>query len=212
MNENDKLPLIDEGEEREMAQIPCAWCGWNFRNIGQTEKYSTGSPANDVLPKDILRCVLTCGKCGGKTVFQLEDGYALTFLPGKLLTEGLRNIVAPNAKEMHEEALLCFYGGSGRGTVAFCRSAVEEALAHKNVPGRDLDAKIKNAPKDILGDEEKALANGARLTGRNAIHRMAEVSDSQGMLALTTTADLLNHIAQQRSLPASQSEKGNNGT
>jgi len=111
---------------------------------------------------------------------------------------------------MLEEALLCLYGASGRGTVAFCRSAVEEALAHKNVPGSSLDQKIKNA-KTILGDEERTLANGARLTGRNAIHRMAEATNSQAMLALTTTADLLNHIAQQTPLPASQSGTGSNG-
>lgn len=204
MEENDKLPLIDEGEGKEMPQIPCAWCEWNFRNIGQTATYSDESPAGKVLPKDILRCVLTCGQCRKKTVFQLENGYALTFLPGKLLTVDLQSDVAPNAKEMLEEALLCFYGGSGRGTVAFCRSAVEEALAHKNVPGNVLDQKIKNAPKTILGDEERTLANGARLTGRNAIHRMAEATDPQAMLALTTAADLINHISQQTPLPASK--------
>ena len=111
---------------------------------------------------------------------------------------------------MFEEALLCFYGGSNRGTVAMCRSAVEEALDGKNVTGDNLAAKIENTPKSILADEEKSQATGARLTGRNALHRMAEVSTTQAMLALTTTTGLINHIGQQRALPASQSEPNSN--
>ena len=193
-----------------MAQIPCASCGFNHRAIGQTARFSEGSPAAAVLNKDVLRGVLTCGKCGGKTVFQLEDGYGLSYLPGKLFVEDLRRDVAPNAQEMFREALLCFYGASGRGAVAFCRSAVEEALANKNVPGANLDAKIKNAPKSILGDEQRSQATGARLIRRNALHRMAMVSNTQGILALTTTIDLLNHTAQQTRLPALQSGTSNN--
>ena len=64
-----------------------------------------------------------------------------------------------------------------------------------------MDKKIKNAPNSILGDEQRTLAIGARLSGRNVVHRMAEVTDAQAVLALTTTVDLVNHIAGQPALP-----------
>jgi len=195
-----------------MPQIPCSWCDFNHRIIDQTTRPSAGSTFDKILDKDELLSVLTCGACGKKSLFRLSNGYALTFLPGKIITEDLRNDVAPNAADMFQEAMLCFYGSSGRGTVAFCRSAVEEALADKNVPGSTLDKKIKNAPTSMLGDEEKTLANGARLTGRNAIHRMATVTDSQAILALTATTSLLNHIAQQAALPESSPDSDNDGS
>ena len=192
-----------------MPQIPCSWCNFNNRLIEQTARH-LGSDNDKVLYKDELSSVLTCGACGKKSFFRLMNGYALTFLPGKIITEDLRNDVAPNATEMFQEAMLCFYGSSGRGTFAFCRAAVEEALAEKNVKGANLDSKIKNAPNSILGDEEKTMAT--RLTGVNAIHRMATVNDSGAMLALMTTTSLLNHIAQQAALPESSPESVNDGS
>jgi hypothetical protein len=203
--ENATLPETQEGEIG-MPQIACSVCGFNYRTISQTASAMEGSEAARIHREDVLRGLLTCGSCGEKIIFQLQDGYALTFLPGKILTDDLRKDAAPNAKEMFNEAVRCFYGDSGRGVVAFCRSAVEEALAHKNVRDGDLNQKIANTPRNMLGDEERSQATGARLTGRNALHRMASISDSQVMLALQTTVDLLNHIALQEPLPASQSE------
>ena len=83
MDKNDKLPPITEMEEEQMAQIPCSWCGFNHRAIGQSAGFSEGSPAGKVLYEDVLRSVLTCGQCKQKTVFQLERGYGLSYLPGK---------------------------------------------------------------------------------------------------------------------------------
>ena len=63
------------------------------------------------------------------------------------------------------------------------------------VKGSVLSAKIPNAQTmRILGGEEVAQAQGARLVGRGALHRMATVSQTQAMIALGATVDLLNHI------------------
>ena len=123
----------------------------------------------------------------------------------------LKEDVAPNTKEMINEAVLCFFGSSYRGVVAFCRSALEEALEAKNVKGDDLFKKIEAAKKgELLGDVEVSQAHGARLVGREALHRMGIVSQAQGMLALAATVDLLNHITKQKPLPALQSKKDSN--
>ena len=212
--ENATLPAAQIGGD-EMPEIVCVGCGNEHGLIYQGYVWAGGRN-----PGGSIRGVLTCHRpidpnnlnssnCNQKTVFELTRN-AVTWAPGNTFKEGLRQDVAEDAKEMFREALLCFYGGSGRGTVVMCRSTVEEALTEKNVTGDNLDARIKNAPDSILGDEERTSANGARLTGRNAAHRMAEVTTAQAMLALVTTVDLVNHIAQQSALPASQSEPDNN--
>ena len=90
------------------AQIPCVWCGFNNRAIGQTAGCYENSEAAGVLHKDILWGVLTCGGCGERSVFQLKDGYGLGYLPGKLFQEAVAPGVADNAKEMIGEARLSF--------------------------------------------------------------------------------------------------------
>ena len=178
-----------------MAAVACAKCE-EVREIAVVY-VTTGKPTVDVLSGTV-----TCEHCGSQTVFKLKQN-SIRYYPGGI-ESGLTSQAAANAKEMVEEAHRCFYGGSYRGVVAFCRSAVEEALDDKNVTGSDLNQKTERARKatpPILGDEEVSMSHGARLTGRNAIHRMAEVSERQAMLALTAASELVNHVAQQPAIP-----------
>lgn len=202
------LPSSEEMEV-EMAILRCVYCG--SERVIDNSGYYNRKVTSELLLDDTIRGYLSCGHCGLRTIFELQ-GKTLTFLPGRAVEENLTNDVDDNAREMFEEALLCLYGGSGRGVVAFARSAVEEALSAKRVEGKNLDAKIPNAKKHgILGDEEASQVHGARLSGRNALHRMQEVSQLQAMIALSATVFLLNHIAEQEPVPASQLETDSNG-
>ena len=106
--------------------------------------------------------------CNAHTVFEIT-GSSVSFLPGKLFEVDLDSKVGAEIRRLFNEALLCFYGRSGAGTVAMCRSAIEEGLDDKGAKGRDLHEKIPDA-KDrlhILGDEQVAQAHTARLIGRD---------------------------------------------
>ena len=207
VEEEVRLPVNQIGEEH-MAAVTCVSCGHQRRV--RVEYKGTGSSTDDV-----LRGVLTCKRkearkqlCNGITVFELaNDG--MTFYPGRLFEEDLQKGVAPDAREMMGEAVRCFYGASNRGTVAFCRSAAEEALAAKEVPGRDLDAKIKKAG-DYLSDDEKTFAHSARLVGRNAIHHMAVVSTAAALGSLNNTIEFLNVVQRKEPFPEWQSKQGSN--
>jgi len=174
----DTLPVSQDGEE-EMALITCIGCGDTKRV--RVQYASTGNLADDV-----LRGTLTCTHkvrpnrpCNTVTVFEVARD-AVTFYPGRLFQDDLHLNIAQDAREMLSEALLCFYGNSYRGVVVFCRSAAEEALVSQDVPGLSLTAKIENAG-DYLTAEEHALANAARIIGRNAIHRLAIVSTANAL-------------------------------
>ena len=192
-----------------MAILKCAWCGFN-REIENSGYFKAGLVYHPILT-DIIRGYLECGNCKRRTIFTLE-GRAFTYLPGRIFEEDVTGNVAPNAREMFEEALLCLYGGSGRGVVSFARSAVEEALSAKGVTGKDLFKKIADAKKHgILGEAEEAQANNARLVGKLTLHYMMEVTQAEAIGALVATVSLLNHIAKQKPAPASQSGTESNG-
>ena len=200
-NEQNKLTPTQELEE-QMAVIICAWCE-NKRNIvhnpGMTDTHTN---------KDVIRGVLTCGNpsCRRKTLFEMT-GNDPSFLPGKLFQEDLRQNVDKDARTMFEDACLCMYGSSYRGVVAMCRSAVEAELEVKNVHGKKRDElydKIETAKEGGLLDEvHYTEAHSARITGRDVLHRIGNVSLSQAILALTATADVLNYLAPKPPLPAS---------
>ena len=78
-----------------------------------------------------------------------------------------------------------------------CRAAIEESLDKKRVKGKDLFEKIENAKGTYLGDGEVAIATGARLIGRDALHHGLEVTLTQAAVMLSATAEVVNHIAQQ---------------
>lgn len=158
---------------------------------------------------DRFNIVLICCVCQRRSVYGVEDN-SIVFNPERTFDEDLASDVHELTREMFDEALLCFYGTSFRGTVAMCRSSVEAALESKNVAGRDLYHKITNAKESkILGDEQVSHAHLARLYGRDALHHMKNVSQSQAQLILGATVQILNHIAQQETLPASPSVTGN---
>lgn len=205
------LPPDLEGEEEPMM-ITCMECG-NLRQVEVNPTFLEMSDVAAMLERrrtDVLRGTLRCSQCSTETAFELTGGH-LTFIQSKGMYPALDSKVAPNAKEMFHEAIRCFQGTSYRGVVAMCRSALWEALDAKNVKGRELDPKIKNArkldpppsgkPNGFLEDDWVARSHGARLTGNYALHRMARVELHQAQLALAATADLVNHIAEQPAMP-----------
>jgi len=160
---------------------------------------------NDWMDRSTIRAAFTCGNCGGVSVFEMRGDNIITFNPGRMVNgpDELGSATPERAREAYSEAMLCYYGAAYRGTVAMCRSAVEEALDDKGAKGRDLHTKVEDAKSrlNILGDEEVALAQGARLVGRNALHRGASVTQTQATVALGATFDLVNHIASQTPSP-----------
>lgn len=191
-------------EEDGVAQIVCAHCG-NTRSL--THLANQGMMMAQWVYEDRIMATLVCGECKGKSVFHMR-GNNITFLPGKVIDRPETDIGA-DALAAFDEAVAAYEGQSYRACVAFCRSAVEDSLDHKNVPGQELFGKAQNAHgKGLpLDDEAFALATGARLIGRNTLHRKMEVSASQALAMLSGTLDVLNHIGAQ---PAMQSGTDSN--
>ena len=112
MNENDTLPPIEEMEAEEMPEIVCVKCGRGHSLVNQ------GIPwAGSREPFATIRGTLACHSpadttrgepCTGQTLFELTRN-AISWAPGKLFQEDLRQTVAPNARTMFNEALLSFY-------------------------------------------------------------------------------------------------------
>jgi hypothetical protein len=183
-------------EAQDMAQIPCSWCGFNLRVITQTVNPPSSLPdALNWLYKDVLRCVLTCGKCEKKTVFQLEGGYGLTYLPGKDILVEL-NLKAPaDSQEMYEQARLCFFGAAYRAAAVMGRACLEQALVGKGFVTGKLEEKIDEAKKKgILGNREYALAHGSRLVGNDSIHEAKDITQAHLLAALAAGATVVNHL------------------
>ena len=208
-DEDAKLAPPQELEE-SMAEITCVECGTKHFIDNHGFRGSGGM----MVPTTVLQGVLVCrGKdynhaCKSKTVFELT-GNSTTFAPGKLFENDLRG-VTPEVRDLFEEAVLCFYGKAHKGVVGMCRSAVEQSLDEKNAPGPNLYEKIEGVPDSFLGPEQKTAAHATRLSGRNALHRLAQVTQAQALTALNVTIDLVNHISAQAPLPASQSGTGSN--
>ncbi len=184
-----------------MAEIPCAWCGRtrtvSLDNLSHTYMQTRFS-------QDIVRGTLTCAFCQKHTLFEMTGNDA-TYLPGQLYQEDLEPNVPESAREAFEDALKAMLGSCYRGTVALCRSAIEEALDAQYVPGNNLFEKASKAKGTILRDIEFSHADGARVLGRDALHKGKPVSMSEAELAIIITVQLLNHIAERPPYPASQS-------
>jgi len=178
-----------------MAQVNCTGCG-NYCVIQLTasviriarEGITNASP-------DKIRGVYICPQCTTQTLFE-QTGDALTFMPGAMFSEDMSPNAPDQVKDAFQDALRCFYGQGHRGAVGMCRSAIEESLDAKGAKGNDLYQKIEFAKNTlgILGDEQVAAAQAARLIGRNALHRGMDISPTQAMLALQATLDLINYI------------------
>lgn len=186
-----------------MADIACSFCGVSRPIVTLASKGGVYAPW---VYDDQIRGSVICGSCSHESVFHMR-GDTLTYLPGQIIMKPDSDI-GDDARESFEEATRAFYGRCYRATVAFCRSSVEDSLDYKKVLGDNLFNKAhaahgKNLPLD---DEAFALATGARLIGRNALHRKMNVTMSQALAMLTGTLDLLNHIGKQ---PAMQSGLSN---
>ena len=201
---NDKLtPTEMQLEKKDMGRITCSQCGV-ARNL-MNGKFPW--PPDKI---DVVKGVLTCGECKTDNAFEMK-GDEITYLPGTLFSTGYAQSVPQSIKLLFWEALRCFYGAAYQAVIIMCRSCVEEALDNKNVSGVNIFAKIESAKEaGILDDELMMLAHGARLIGRNAAHRGALFSQSQGLAALNATLDLINHIGLQPPLIALQSGTDSN--
>ena len=178
-----------------MAQIPCAWCGFNYRAIGQTTRPMDGSAAAKVHHGDVLRGILTCGDCGEKSVFELKDGYALTDLPGKDILLELNRNAPTQSREMYEEARLCFFGAALRAAAVMGRACLEQALVKKGYTKGKLEEKIDEAKKKgDLYDREVGLAHSSRLVGNDAIHEAKDIIPACLLAALAASATITNHL------------------
>lgn len=178
-----------------MAQIGCTKCG-NYCEIQVTasmarvlrEGITTAQP-------ETIRGVFICSQCSTQNVFEMA-GNTITFLPGALFVQDLTTKAPSGVVSSFNDALRCFYGQGYRGTVAMCRSAVEDALDARGAKGNDLSQKIHHAQNTlgIVSYEEVAAAQNARLIGRNALHRGMEINHTQAMLALQGSLDFINFL------------------
>jgi hypothetical protein len=195
------LPQEAQGEASEMALVACADCG-QLHDVASVRRgqdaLGRGRPA---VPTKLLG-TLVCGICRSRTVFELE-GPAIRFAPGDVLRVTVPRGVDASASASFEEAMTCFYGRAYRAVAAMCRSALEEELDAKHVPGRDLEKKIDAAlANNLINQEHVALAHGSRVVGNHALHRMRVVLPGEALAALLNTATLLTHISGQPPMSA----------
>lgn len=176
-----------------MAEIICPVCD-RIRTISNSGYLHSGGRRHT----DMLKAVLVCGNCKKEIVFGML-GDAINFMPGNLFSQDVDPSVPKEATDAFDDAIRCFYGAGYRGVVTMCRSTVEESLDAKGATGRNLPTKIEDAQNrlKILGSEQVSYAQASGLIGRNALHRGASISQTQAMLALQATLDLINHIAAQ---------------
>jgi len=195
--------LLQLKRRRLVMELRCAWCG-DSRELQLAHYRRTAS--DGIYVYDRLLVTIHCKQCRRDTTYEIE-GMAVIGAPTRLMTGQIAEGIPAEVKSLVEEATRCFYAQAYRAVVALCRSAVEEALDQKNVPGRYLDDKITNARNSnpaILDEQQETQATAARLAGRNALHRGQQVNQTQAVLAVTSTVELVNHIAVQQPLPARQ--------
>ena len=183
MEEQEAKLLVDQDEEEDMAVIPCAECGIEHVFHNRFDVAAAGSPSAQH-SDDIIRG---------------------TLLPGRLLRQDLHIRAQPNAKEMIEEALKCFYGGSYPGVVAMCRSAITEELLGKGVGNRndsvpDLVRKAKEV--GLVETPDEAHAETTRLIARGTLHHMEKVNEDDAVLTIRGAVIFINNVAGRQPKPA----------
>ena len=191
-----------------MAYFACAGCGRHIgvrfeRLAAEFDRAIDRVLDGKVGGRDVVNGTVRCYECDERTAFEIH-GTDMRWYSTKDEFGQTSDSVPDVVRTMHAEALLCFFGNAYRAVPGMCRSCVEQSLIAKRVEGKNIDTLIQNAPKQIMGDEERMLANGARLIGRNSLHRLAPVTRAQALAMITATTDLINHIAAQQPLPASQ--------
>jgi len=216
LTEEETKPRLapTDGLEEEMAIIKCVQCG-HERGVAISPSLWQGIELNE----DVLQAVLVCKypvgdptfergqgvPCNGRTVFELT-GNAITFAPGKLFERDLSRRVTTEVAGLFNEAVSCFYSRAYKSTLGMCRSAFEQVLDEKNVKGRDLFKKTAEALEvGMIDPPKKTLIDGTRLGAAEALHHLGDVSQAQALTIMNVTIEVVNHIAAQEPLPASQS-------
>ena len=112
---------------------------------------------------------------------------------------------------LFDEAALAYWALAYGASLIMARACVEASLKEKNVPGYGLKEIISNAEKSNLLDARQVTqAESAKLYGDDIVHNLLTVTQLEALLALHATVQLVEHIARQAPLPATQSGKGSN--
>lgn len=189
-----KMPPPQEMGADGMAEISCVKCG-RTREI-EVDRNVIGISRDD--PRDIIRAVLICRHCDGRTVFELT-GNVVTLFPGANPYGELANTVPENVVDVFSEAELCYYGMANRAAVSMSRACVEQALSNVGITNGNLEQRIDEAKeKGVLGDQERMLAHGSRLAGNNALHEAPSINPGEVPPVLAAAVNIVNHISAHR--------------
>lgn len=161
--------------------------------------------------RTILAGTLKCS-CGHQTPLNAEAAFPFgsSIVNTREVASDLPAEAPAEVKGAYSEARTCIYGGAYRAAVAFCRTTGEEMLRANGYKG-DFNNQIKSAKCDgFIDDQLEMLATGARLIGRNALHRGQTVTMGQALNALGAIADFVSAVLSNP-IPASQSSTGSIG-
>jgi hypothetical protein len=184
---SDKLPSPEDKEVTEMPDIACDWCDHSRVVDLEWGMYK-------VRPGDIIRGLLVCSNCGGRSPFEIRER-TITFKPGRQLLTRLNDTVPADVGERYDEAALCLYAAAYRAAAVMSRAAVEQALVNNGITSGTLENKIDEALRQgIIGKEQHSIAHGSRLIGNDAVHKGASVSPGEVPAVLSAAANLINHV------------------
>ncbi len=173
-----------------MAEVLCDHCGSSRMLNYHRQTRISGEGA------DYIHGVLTCRKCGQKTIFGMSDD-AISFYPSKTTYGTLSANTPQDVRDMFVDAELCFYGMGFRGAVAVSRACVEAGLSHKGITQGYLEQRIGEAKdKGILTETEYMLAHGSRLAGNAALHKNPIIVPSDIPTVLSAVVSITNHLFQ----------------
>lgn len=183
-----KLFLTERKGVKKMAEVLCDHCG-SSRELNYRKTVMISGEGSDS-----IHGVLTCRKCGKKTIFGMIDD-AISFYPSKTAYGALSVNTPEGVRNIFVDAELCFYGMGFRGSVALSRACVEAGLSHRGITEGSLEQRIDDAKtRDILTETEYMLAHGSRLAGNNALHRAADIAPSDVPSVLSAVVSIINHL------------------
>ena len=173
---------------KKMAEILCDNCGC-IRLLSYHAIHHTSGEGSDS-----IYGILTCRRCGHKTIFGMTND-AVSFYPSKKAYGELSENTPQNVRDMFVDAELCFYGMGFRGAVAVSRACVEAGLSHKGITQGKLEERIDEAKsKNILTNTQYMLAHGSRSVGNAALHRAANIAPSDVPTVLSAVVGIINHL------------------
>ncbi len=173
---------------KKMAKVLCDHCG-SSRDL----KYQR-TPRISGEGSDSIHGVLTCHKCGRKTIFGMTDD-GISFYPSKTAYGALSVNTPQDVRDIFVDAELCFYGMGFRGAVAVSRACVEAGLSHRGITQGHLEQRIEEAKGGgILTETEYMLAHGSRLAGNAALHRATIIAPSDVPAVLSAVVGITNHL------------------